>query len=400
MSTHETENSLNSALRQFELTEANLIKLERLWAQIESAIPSGVVFGESPEVENLCRAYALILEHVPYIEGKKPTSVPMSLDEIAQVRLDANEIGDIDCHISTEQAITAPGRELREYRFNFDRARRQLVHDAIENTINQIDSNLRILKQSDDFNSQPGEPIVSTEWATLKENVAVLATLLGKDVPQKSRWSDMVRHLRFGKANDLRDIIGFDWPSVKAALQLLTLHENEPLNVEVHDLSNLIRAKPTGPVATKLAWSNLEDDDFERLVFSLVSDESGYENAEWLMHTNAPDRGRDISVYRILSDPLSGYQRQRVIIQCKHWLTKSIALSDVSTLRDQMQLWEPPRVDVHIIATSGRFTADAVAFIENHNQSDHALRIEMWPESHLERLLARRPALIAIHRLR
>jgi hypothetical protein len=57
-------------------------------------------------------------------------------------------------------------------------------------------------------------------------------------------------------------------------------------------------------------------------------------------------------------------------------------------------------VDVHIIATTGRFTSDAVSLIEKHNQSDSALRIEMWPESQLERLLASRPAIIAEFSLR
>ena len=65
-----------------------------------------------------------------------------------------------------------------------------------------------------------------------------------------------------------------------------------------------------------------------------------------------------------------------------------------------MTLWEPPRVDVLVIATSGRFTTDAVAGIERHRQSDHALRIEMWAESPLEMLLAARPALIAEFGLR
>ena len=41
-----------------------------------------------------------------------------------------------------------------------------------------------------------------------------------------------------------------------------------------------------------------------------------------------------------------------------------------------------------------------VAVIEKQNQSDSALRIEMWPESHLERLLASRPAIIAEFSLR
>jgi hypothetical protein len=65
-----------------------------------------------------------------------------------------------------------------------------------------------------------------------------------------------------------------------------------------------------------------------------------------------------------------------------------------------MELWQPPRVDGLVIATTGRFTADAVALIEQHNQSDRALHITMWPDSHLERLLAARPHLIGQFRLR
>ena len=118
------------------------------------------------------------------------------------------------------------------------------------------------------------------------------------------------------------------------------------------------------------------------------------------MKTNAPDRGRDLSVYRVHIDTLGGTIRQRVIIQCKHWLSKSVGSSEIAVLREQMKLWEPPRVDVHVIATSGRFTSDSVALIEKQNHSDSALRIEMWAESHLERLLASRPAIIAEFSLR
>jgi len=56
--------------------------------------------------------------------------------------------------------------------------------------------------------------------------------------------------------------------------------------------------------------------------------------------------------------------------------------------------------DILIIATTGRFTTDAIEFIEKHNASDRAMKIEMWPESHLERLLAQRPGLVAEFRLR
>jgi hypothetical protein len=57
-------------------------------------------------------------------------------------------------------------------------------------------------------------------------------------------------------------------------------------------------------------------------------------------------------------------------------------------------------VDVLVIATSGRFAADAVQWIEKHNTAGAAPRIEMWAESHLEQLLAARPALIAEFKLR
>jgi hypothetical protein len=166
------------------------------------------------------------------------------------------------------------------------------------------------------------------------------------------------------------------------------------------DLSDLVASKPSGAIVTKLNWSKLNAEGFERLIFALISAEDGYENPEWLMRTNAPDQGRDLSVTRVVFDRLSGTFRHRVIIQCRHWLDRSVSLSDVTTLKEQMDLWGEPRVDVLIIATSGRFTADTVRWIEKHNASDRALRIEMWPESHLERLLASRSTLIAEFSLR
>jgi Restriction endonuclease len=103
---------------------------------------------------------------------------------------------------------------------------------------------------------------------------------------------------------------------------------------------------------------------------------------------------------RVEADPLGGVRRHRIIIQCKHWLSRSVGPGDVSDVRSQMELWQPPRVDGLIIATTGRFTADAISLIEQHNQADRALHISMWPDSHLEMLLAARPHLIAEFRLR
>jgi hypothetical protein len=191
-----------------------------------------------------------------------------------------------------------------------------------------------------------------------------------------------------------------DWPVVKSTLVKSLYGDDEPLPVETADLGELVATKPRGPVSAKLRWSNLTAEDFERLIFSLISSAKGYENPSWLMHTNAPDRGRDLSVFRVTTDALSGTNRSRTIIQCRHRLSDSISPAEVATLQEQMRLWDEPRVDVLVIATSGRFTLDAVSLIEKHNTSDYALKIEMWPESHLERLLASHPGLIAEFSLR
>jgi len=59
---------------------------------------------------------------------------------------------------------------------------------------------------------------------------------------------------------------------------------------------------------TKIEMGFVDGETFERLVFSLIGSAPGYENPEWLIHTNAPDRGRDLSVFDI-SDSLSGTMR-------------------------------------------------------------------------------------------
>ncbi len=234
----------------------------------------------------------------------------------------------------------------------------------------------------------------------MKSHISQIDVLLGSSVQRPPRWSELQRHMHFGCVVDLRDIERMDWPSVKDGLRKGLYAANEPIPVNVDDLSDLVAAKPRELVTIQLAWSKLNDEDFERLVFSLISDAAGYENPEWLMQTPAPDRGRDLSVTRITVDDLAGTFRQRVIIQCKHWQTRSVSIVDASAAKDQMTLWTDPRVNLLVIATSGRFTADAVTWIERHNSSGGSPRIEMWPESHLERLLAARPALIAEFKLR
>lgn len=400
MSDSQEDSPINSALRQFEATEANLAKLERLWSKIERLIPAGLRFGSDPVYEEQVRVYEDVLGALPTIDGWKPKSVPWDLNAIGQNRLDAKEVGEISAEISVEEEIEAPGRELAEYRHRLNRKRRQLIRSAMSDLIAAIDETLRSLSKTIPKKPNPARQVKSPHWEKLNDQIQEVESLLGSDLPRPSRWTDLRRHLHFGTMQDLMDVVRLDWPAVKSGLSESLYDRDEPLPVDVADLGTLAAAQPKGHVVTKLKWESLSSEHFERLMFSLISSAPGYENPEWLTRTNAPDRGRDLSVGRIVSDPLSGVMRSRVLIQCRRWTTKSVSPSDVATLKEQIATWEPPKVDVLIIATTGRFTSDAVAAIEKHNAADHTLKIEMWPESHLERLLVERPALIAEFGLR
>jgi hypothetical protein len=393
--------TLDGVLRKFEATEANLEKLEKLWSRIRSLLGNGPAFGAPPEYEELCLAFRRVLPALPAIDGFRVEDELYDFDSIGRMRLDAFEIGEIDAEVSVGNLVEAQGRALGEYRFRLAAKRNEVVRARGENLISYMDELLHQMVSAVEGkeSNQLVESLIPTEFSAFKDAVAEVDTLRGSNA-RPPRWGDLHRHLHFGMVGDVLDIQRYDWPAAKDSLRAAFYGEYDPLPVEVSDLAEIVPLKPHGRVATKLKWSVLSDEEFERLIFVLIADTEGYENPEWLQQTHAPDRGRDLSVTRVDIDQLAGVRRHRVIVQCKHRLTTSVSATDVSDVRAQMELWHPPRVDTLIMATSGRFTADAVRLIEQHNQSDRALHIWMWPESHLERLLAERPSLIAEFGLR
>lgn len=391
---------LMNALREFDATDANLIKLERLCSEIEELVPKGICFGYDPHYDDLCRIFVGVLDALPMIDGWKPECHFCDLDDIAQARIDADEIGEPRLIADVENSIISPRRELQRYRFEFNKKRRALIQDILCELIDTIDSSIRNLNRRLVPDTEINASLAGPEWDTLQDCVNQIDTLLGSSVKRPQKWDDLNSHLCSSLLSDFCEIEQIDWPSVKSDLRKSFSSAYDPIPVRVKDLSDLVASRPHGPVATKLNWESLSSDEFERLIFALISNEHGYENPEWLTKPNAPDRGRDLSVTRVVADPLAGTIRSRVIIQCKYWLSRSVNVSDVATLEAQMKSWEPPRVDVLVIATSGRFSSDVVTYIEKNNQLDNALRIEIWPESHLERLLAARPPMIADFKLR
>lgn len=396
-SSERIESALASALAQFDRVAANLDKLESIWKQLSNLTPDNVVFGlDTPVLENLVRAFVRIAEQLPAIDGFQITAKPMSQDEIAQSRLDAWEIGEIEAKVFVERAIEEPGRELAKYRFKIDRARSSLVRNHVLDVMDKIDTVIGDVVASEGV----GRWRTEDRWDELAGFVSELDRLVGNMVPGQARWNDLRRHLRFAQANDLTDIAAMDWPSVRAEVEANLYDDLEPIPVAVDDLGELVRSRPIGPVSTQLDWSILADEDFERLVFELVRQTPGYENVNWLMKTHAADRGRDIEAYRVVNDALAGVRRYRILIQCKHWLQRSVGRKELIECIESVKLWEPPLIDVVVVATTGRFSQDAVAVAEKRNHQREVPGVELWPDSHLETLLSRRPALVASFRLR
>ena len=390
--------TLDYALRQFELAEANLSRLEKLWDKIEGALPSGPAFGGPPDYDEWCIAFERILGELPAIDGLRVKKHLYGYDEVGQMYLDAIEIDEFDPQLYVAGEVSKQGDELRQYRIQLGIKRRELVRGRLIELIDKVD---RIMATYGPEDAGRGKRLKAAipPWLELRETVTEINVLLGSDA-RPDRWDVLWQKLETEGSKGLAEIADRVWPDIRGCLKDGLYGDFDPVPVDSVDLNEVQNAIATGPVSKQLDWSVLSDEEFERLIFDLLSEAERYENVQWLQKTRAPDRGRDISADRIDDDGLGGVRRHRTIIQCKHWLAKSVGPSDIAASRHAMELWEPPRVDTVVIATSGRFTADAILMVEKHNQSDRALYIDMWPESHLERLLASKPHLVGQFGLR
>ena len=390
--------SAEETLKMLELTEANLVKVERLVKELDKLVSDGVDFSSDNGYDDARRRLHDVVTILPAIDGFSPEIEELDRSQIAR-RPDIREIGEPEAGIPLQGALEAPGRVINDYRYRLARKRRQLIRDTATGLISDIDRTLADVQEvtSDEERREDApEPTLTT----LRDFVNQLDTFLGSSVTRPARWSDLRRHLHFGLKGDLVDIRRLDWVSVKPSLDASLYAQDEAVPIPVSDLAELHALKPRTPIPTQLQWERLLPEDFERLLFAILTSEDSYHNVQWLMRPSAADRGRDISATRATEDALSGARHQLVIVQCKHWQAKSVRPQEIAALKDVVTLWEPPRVDVLIIATSGRFTQDAVQTIERHNTSNSALSIDMWAGTHLELLLAQRPWLISEFNLR
>jgi hypothetical protein len=318
------------------------------------------------------------------------------IDAMGQSFIEYHEIGEPPFALYEEGE--RPGKLLDEYRYRLARARRRAVRDRLEALKLVVDAALlRILR---DINTDASGGVDHPDVVVVSEACGEIDRLVGSSAQRRGRWDDFRRHLHFNEVHDWGDIANLAWPSVLRDVDAITLAESDPLPIPSIDLGEAASGELAGSATLALPWENLDDDGFERLMFDLLRSYAEHENVQWLMQTRAPDRGRDLSIDRVLSDATGGVRRERVIVQAKHWRSRSVGVKEIAATVAQCEQWQPPSVRGLIVVTSGRFSVDAVDWPEKHNERGVLPLIELWPNSKLETLLAGRPHLAAAHRLR
>ncbi|WP_227457825.1 restriction endonuclease [Mycobacteroides chelonae] len=387
---------LEELLAIFDAAAANLAKAEAVWQRAQPLLPSSAVLGDPPGFDDLARAWMDLIKGLPPISEWTITDSLPTPNEIGRGFLDWMEVGEPPWPVY--EAIEQPQKDIGEYRYRLKRARRLAVRRRIEVLAAEIDRLLPLCVL--DIARDSTDRLERPETEPVRNHIAEIDRLLGDASPRTGRWSDLYRHMSFGEGHDWWDIVEFDWPSVKPEMLSAVITELDPLPVPDLDIGLAAASKPSGGVTTALRWEALADEAFERLLFDLLRGLEGYDSVEWLMKTNASDHGRDLTVHRTLPDA-SGYaRRERVVVQAKHWRSKSVDPASILDVVSRLPAWEPPHIHSLVVATSGRFTPDAIRFIETHNEKGSDPRIEPWPEAHLEAMLARRPELTAAYGLR
>lgn len=389
---------LNEVLNALDRAAANLAKLERVWKRAAPFVPTGPILGASnAEYDDLGRTWRDLLSGLPPIDGWSISADLPDLEAIGQAYVEYLEVDELP-PLAIAEYGDRPSKEMAEYRHRLHRARRRAARERLRELSGFVD--LALPRLLDGVDRLSPEKLETADTSAVAEAIAEIERLIGDSTERRGRWGDLHRHLRFSEGHDWHDISEFDWPSVRADVEAAGFDDTEPLPVPKIDLGEAASSRLTGKATTALPWGELSDDDFERLLYDLLRDIPEHHNVQWLMQTRAADRGRDLSLDRVQQDSTGSTRSERVIVQAKHWQQKSVSAADVAATLAGCKLWQPPVVRCLIVATSGRFSANAVDWVERHNGTGDAPLIEMWPESRLETLLAQKPYIAAAHGLR
>jgi hypothetical protein len=389
---------LDDLLGRLDQASANLSRAEVVWARAEPALPRGATWDPTtPQYADLARAWSDLIANLPPLEGWTITAQLPDPGEAGSLFFDYLEADATPFSLLAD--LERPGRDLAEYRFRLARARRSAIRTRLAQLTSEIEGILPSLLVGVARDSR--EVVENPLTAVVDAHVTEMQRLLGDATERRGRWSDLERHLRWNQGQDWHDIAKMDWPSVKADIDAALHTGVEPIPTPTDvDLGVAAVGLLSGAVTTALNWSAIDADQFERLLLDLLARLSLFQNPALLTHLNAADRGRDLSCERVIPDGAGGVRTERILVQAKHWRSRSLGVLEVSGNVAQAALWTPPLVHSLIIATSGHFSSDAVRWVETHNEKGQLPLVELWPEVHLERLLSAHPDIAAGYGLR
>jgi hypothetical protein len=123
---------IDFALEQFDLAEANLARLQKVWDKLEDLVPQGLAFfdpgaPEAVDYDELSHAFDEIAQALPPLDGYVIEGRPLGLNEIAQIRLDYQDIGEQESLLHFEIDRRQPAGEMAEYRRRLRRSRNELA---------------------------------------------------------------------------------------------------------------------------------------------------------------------------------------------------------------------------------------------------------------------------------
>lgn len=401
---------LSTALTTYDRVSLNLDKLDRVWQQMwELSRACESKSDDHPDAiayAQLRVSWMEIAASLPSIDGWRLQAEPLEWNAMARerMRFKQDEAGSqlasllLDKRSEVERA---PESEALKYRQKVTYARQRLVRRRGEELVKVIDdllasvaAKLDINTPAQELNEQIPESEVETTINALREPINEIERLIGDALSGGPRHGDLHRHLHFGMAHDLRDILVHDWPAFRPHLELALYGNEAPVPIDVSDLSTLASATVV-PVPSHVQWDRIDADGFERLLMRLLEMSASYFDITRPMNVNAADGGRDIQAYRRVGDGLTAERIERVMVQAKHW-QKGIPVEEISNLvHAKLPLWEGEPVRVLIVATTGSFTQDAVRWTDDHNRQAKRPEIVLWSSSELEALLRKWSALLA-----
>jgi hypothetical protein len=387
---------LDAVLAVMDRVSANLERMQAIWDRAYPLLPSGPSCGSTSEYDDLVRAWNDLLKGLPPIDGWTITEPIPGMNEIGMLFMEYVVIAEPP--IGVLDAKERPEEDLAEYRYRLSRARRRVIRDRLQELTATVE-NLLPQMLVDVARDDP-ERLEDMRVEEVVDAISEIERLMGDTATRQGRWSDLHRHIYFGQGHDWHDIQEFDWPSVKEDIQAAGLSESDPLPVPKDVDLGQLASKPGGRASTAIDWAKLTPDQFEHMLYDLIRVRPGYQNVQLLMKTNATDRSRDISAERVIKDGAGLVRTERVIIQAKHWLSQSVPPLEIERAVNHMALWGTPVVRGLIVATSGSFTTDAVAWHETHNVQGKQPHIDLWGEARLNTLLSERPWLVANYGLR